>query len=180
LTDVTSPQAEAEPIPSPEALEKAQAEAARRDEAEQKELDSLRDRLGADEIKVADVLSTTVRTVATGLTLITYTFLTADKPSPFVTAHFHAMRLASVLGLSALVTDALHYGAALLQIQRTRTKILAQDGRVTVDFVVAARTNLFYYARNAFFLIKIALVACGSAVVITALLSTQLENLTKT
>ena len=80
----------------------ADATAQARYDAEQKELDWLRDRLDADEVKSADVLSTTVRTVATGLTLITYTFLTADKPSPFVMSHFDAMRLASVLGLLAL------------------------------------------------------------------------------
>lgn len=135
----------------------------------EKELDSLRDRLNADDVKVADTFSTIVRTVATGLTLITYTFLTSDKISPFVRDNFEIIRAGSIIGLVALIADALQYAAALMQIAQARRSI--QSGRVpeTIEGVIRARTNKFLIAREFFFWSKAVITAGGACIIIYAL-----------
>ncbi len=141
---------------------------------DEEEIRSLRDRLNEDDAKVADTFSSNVRTVSTGLALITDTIMTTDQPSPFFKAHFEAMRAGSVMDLCALVADALQYTCALLQILRTRHLVVRGLVPQTRDGIVAARTNAFYRLREVFFVVKAVLAAVGSAIVIVALLRTDL------
>ena len=143
----------------------------------EKELDSIRDRLNADDDKASETLSSTVRTVATGLALVVYTFITSKDQSPFVQAHFEAIRAASVLGLAALVADALQYIFALGQIGKARQMIKSGAVPESIKGTVQARSNRYMTLRDGMFLTKIVLVAIGSFVIIDALLNTNLATL---
>ncbi len=143
-----------------------------------RELIAIRDRLNEDNAKASETLSTTVRTVATGLALVVYTFFFSKDQSSFVQAHFEAVRLASLLGLTALVADALQYIFALAQIGKTRRLIESKAVPQTVEGVVGARSNVFLTLRDFMFLVKIILVAIGSFIIIDAVFNTTLATVT--
>jgi hypothetical protein len=140
-----------------------------RDEAEK-----LRDRINADEAKSTETLSTIARTIATGLALITYTFLVQKDQSNFLTERFATFRCASILGVLALAADALHYAFASIQVRCLRSRIKSHVNahrRLTLRELDEFTRNVFYYLRDVMFWAKLVLVAVGTIIVIFALVS---------
>lgn len=140
------------------------------------EAEKLRDRINADEAKSTETLSTISRTLATGLALITYTFLVQKDQSAFLSARLGTFRLASILGVLSLAADGLQYAFASIQVRLLRSKI---KEHIRVHQTLRLRDldcftrNWFYYLRDAMFWVKLVFAGAGIIIVIWAIASTN-------
>jgi hypothetical protein len=138
------------------------------------EAEKLRDRINADEAKSTETLSTISRTLATGLALITYTFLIQKDQSAFLLARFETFRYASILGVLSLAADALQYAFASIQVRRLRYRIkehIRVRQVLTLQELDRFTRNWFYYLRDAMFWFKLLFAAAGTIIVVLAISS---------
>lgn len=139
--------------------------------AQFEEIKSLRDRLNADEESTSSTLSTIIRTLASGLALLTYNFFASKDHTKFFADNFSSFRLASIFGIAALVADGFQYFFAVRQVAITRRRVIERykEGKLTVEAFAADRSNIFFIARNALFYLKAAFALAGAIIVIHAL-----------
>jgi hypothetical protein len=138
----------------------------------QAEAEKLRDRINADEIKSTETLSTISRTLATGLALITYTFLIQKEISAFLLERFGTFRIASMLGVLSLTADALQYAFASIQVRRLRSSIKAhirEHQTLMLRDIDRFTRNLFYYLRETMFWFKLLFAGAGVIIVLWTL-----------
>ena len=137
------------------------------------------DQLNADYQATSSAFSGIIRTLGTGLALITYGFFTAKDQTAFLEKNIGLLSWASILGLLALVADGLQYFIATLQADhiRSEAKKLQNDRKLTPEAFSRLKNNEYTTLRKAMFFAKATFAVAGLGIVLWTLATARTVDL---